>query len=163
MGKKSKIFYYVVLLVNLVIFILDLTTIEFPFFKISFGVTLVLIGLMLAIRAFSLKIDSSLFFGVTFLGLGTLNMVQYFCRNIFEAKQLWPYYLFVLALASLLTGLYFKEKLQLKLFILFLGLGLILLLFVQHLINIWLTVGLMVAYFVCYFIFNLITARKRRQ
>ena len=163
MSKKSKIFYYVVLLVNIAVFILDLSPINFPFFKISFGVTLVLIGIMLLIRAFSLKIDSSMFFGISLFGFGVINMVQYFGRNMFGVKQLWPYYLFVLSVASLATGLYFKDKLQFKLFVLFLGLGLIALLFVQNLINIWLMIGLMVAYFIAYFVINIIIFKKRRK
>lgn len=163
MGKKSKILYYTVLLVNIACFILSLLPINFPFFRISFAVSLILIGLMLIVRAFSYKIDSSLFFGVALFGFGVLNMTQYFTKNIVPLNQFWPYYLFVLALASIVTGLYFKDKLQLKLFILFMGFGLISLLFVQHLINLILMIILMCVWFVGYFIINIIAFKRRKS
>ncbi len=164
MGKKSKIFYYSVLLVNVVFFILDLLPINFPFFRISFAVTLILIGIMLAIRAFTLKIDSSLFFGVVLFCCGILNFVVYFSEKYLNigTSQLWPYYLFAVAVASLITAIYFKDKLQLKVFMLFLGFGLITLLFVQNLINLWLMIVLLVVWFVVYFIINLVLYKRRK-
>ncbi len=161
MGKKSKILYYTVLLVNLVCFILDLLPINFPFFRISFAVSLILIGLLLVVRAFSFKIDSSMFFGIVLFEFGILNMVLYF-TNI-PTKQFWPYYLFALCIASLLTGLYFKDKLQLKLSVLFLGFGLISLIFVQSLIKLWLFIMLMVAWFVGYFVINSILFKRGKK
>lgn len=162
MGKKSKIFYYSILIVNVVFFLLDLTPIRFEFFRISFAVTLLLIGIMLAIRAFTLKIDSSLFFGVVLFCCGILNLVVYFAKGL-DINQLWPYYLFAVALGSIITAIYFKDKLQLKIFILFLGFGIITLLFVQHLIKLWLMIVLLVVWFVAYFVVNLILYNKRRK
>jgi len=159
MGKKSKILYYTVLLVNVVCFILSLLPINFPFFRISFAVSLLLIGLLLIVRAFNYKIDSSLFFGVSLFCFGILNMVLYFAD--FPANQYWPYYLFSLALASIITGIYFKDKLQLKLFVLFLGFGLISLLFVQELINLGWFIGFMIAWFIGYFVVNIIIFKKK--
>lgn len=163
MGKKSKIFYYSILVVNIVFFLLDLSPIKFPFFRISFAVTLLLIGILLAIRAFSLKIDSSLFFGVVLFCCGILNMVVYFGGKYWNlnANQLWPYYIFAVALGSLITAIYFKDKLQIKIFVLFLGFGLITLLFVQHLIKLWLLIVLLLVWFVIYFTFNIIMHKKR--
>ena len=162
MGKKSKIFYSSILIVNVVFFLLDLTPIRFEFFRISFAVTLLLIGIMLAIRAFTLKIDSSLFFGVVLFCCGILNLVVYFAKGL-DINQLWPYYLFAVALGSIITAIYFKDKLQLKIFILFLGFGIITLLFVQHLIKLWLMIVLLVVWFVAYFVVNLILYNKRRK
>lgn len=163
MGKKSKILYYSVLIVNIVCFILDLLPINFPFFRISFAVSLMLIGTLLIVRAFSLKLDSSMFIGILLLLCGILNFMLYFgqTRLGWSTAQFWPYYLFAVAVASLFTGLYFKDRLQLKLFILFLGFGLISLLFVQKLINLWWMIGLLVAWFVLYFVFNIIKGRKK--
>lgn len=161
MGKKSKILYYTVLFVNLACFLLSLLPINFPFFRISFAVTLILIGLLLVARAMNYKIDSSMFFGVALFGFGVINMVLYFAD--FETKQYWPYYLFTLALASIITGLYFKDKLQLKLFMLFLGFGLISLLFVQSLISLVWFIVLMVVWFVGYFIVNSIIFKRKRR
>lgn len=165
MGKKSKIFYYAILCVNIVFFLLDLSPIKFPFFRISFAVTLLLIGIMLAIRAFSLKLDSSLFFGIVLFCCGILNLVVYFGGKYFNLNlnQLWPYYLFAIAFASLITAIYFKDKLQIKIFVLFLGFGLIALLFVQHLIKLWLLIVLLVVWFVVYFTFNIVMFKKRRK
>ena len=126
MGKKSKILYYSVLFVNLACFILDLIPgINFPFFRISFAVSLMLIGLLLITRSVTLKLDSSMFIGVILFLFGVLNMLLYFGQiyDWLTAKQIVPYYLFAIALSSLITGLYFKEKFQMKLFILFLGFG----------------------------------------
>ena len=162
MGKKSTIFYYSILIVNVVFFLLDLTPIRFEFFRISFAVTLLLIGIMLAIRAFTLKIDSSLFFGVVLFCCGILNLVVYFAKGL-DINQLWPYYLFAVAFGSIITAIYFKDKLQLKIFILFLGFGIITLLFVQHLIKLWLMIVLLVVWFVAYFVVNLILYNKRRK
>ena len=165
MGKKSKILYFSVLFVNIVCFILGLLPINFPFFRISFAVSLILIGILLFVRAVSLKIDSSMFIGITLLCCGILNFTLYFLqvyKNV-NANQFWPYYLFALAFASLVTGLYFKDKFQFKLFILFLGFGLITLLFVQKLINLWWMIGLLVFYFVLYFVINMLIFRKRRK
>ena len=165
MGKKSKIFYYSILIVNVIFFLLDLLPINFPFFRISFAVTLLLIGIMLIIRAISLKLDSSLFFGVVLFCCGILNMVVYFGGKYLglNLNQLWPYYLFAVALGSLITAMYFKDKLQIKIFLLFLGFGLITLLFVQHLIKLWLMIVLLVLWFVVYFTVNIILHKKRSK
>ncbi len=163
MGKKSKILYYSVLIVNVVCFILDLLPINFPFFRISFAVSLMLIGILLIVRAFSLKLDSSMFIGIVLLLCGILNFVLYFgqTKGGWQVSQFWPYYLFAVAAASLFTGLYFKDKFQLKLFFLFLGFGLITLLFVQKIINLWWMIGLLVGWFILYFVFNIIKGRKK--
>ncbi len=165
MGKKSKILYISVLLVNLVCFILDLLPINFPFFRISFAVSLMLIGVLLIVRAFSLKIDSSMFFGITLLLCGVLNFVLYFVQTRLgvDANQFWPYYLLALSFASFFTGIYFKDKLQFKLCVLFLGFGLIILLFVQNLIVLWLMIVLLVVWFILYFTINIIMNKKRRK
>ena len=164
MGKKSKILYFSVLIVNIACFILDLLPIPFPFFRISFAVSLVLIGAMLFVRAVTLKLDSSMFFGTVLFLCGVLNFVQYIGQRFnLDPNQLWPYYLFAVALASLITALYFKDKLQFKIFVLFIGFGLITLLFVQKLIVLWLYIVLMVLWFVVYFIVNTIIFRKRSK
>ncbi len=165
MGKKSKILYYSVLIVNIVCFILDLLPINFPFFRVSFAVSLILIGILLIVRGFSLKLDSSLFFGIVLFICGVLNFVLYFLQiyQSIDINQFWPYYLFAVAIASFITSVYFKDKLQMKLFILFLGFGLISLVFVQNLINIWWMIGLMTAWFIGYFVVNLILAKRRKN
>ena len=164
MGKKSKILYYTILLVNVLCFILDLLPINFPFFRISFALSLVLIGLLLIIRAVYYKIDSSLFCGMLLFGCGVINFVLYFGETYFNLNpnQLWPYYFFAVALASLITALYFKDKLQIKLFILFLGFGAICLLFVQNLITLLWFIISMVAWFILYFIVNIILFKRRK-
>ncbi len=164
MGKKSKILYYSVLLVNVVCFILDLFF-DFPFFRISFAISLILIGILLIVRAFTLKLDSSMFFGVALFVCGILNFVLYFVqRNTdININQFWPYYLFAFALASMCTAIYFKDKLQFKLFILFLGFGLIALLYVQELINLWWLIGLLIVWFVGYFVINIILSKRRNN
>lgn len=165
MGKKSKILYFTLLLVNIICFVLDFLPlpVDINFFTYSFPASLILIGLLLIIRAFSLKIDSSLFIGIVSLLGGVLNILSKLGDKFWgwDVNQFWPYYLFAFALASLVTALYFKDKLQLKLFILFLGFGLIVLLFVKHLIVLWLFIVLMVVWFVGYFTINLILAKRR--
>ena len=166
MGKKSKILYYSVLIVNLGCFILDLVPgINFPFFRISFAVSLMLIGLLLFTRAINLKLDSSMFIGTLLFLFGVLNMLLYFGQTYewLTAIQIVPYYLFAVSLASLVTGLYFKDKLQLKIFILFLGFGLITLLFAQKVLILGWYIGIMVAWFVVYFVANLIVFKKRSK
>ena len=76
MGKKSKILYYSVLVVNVICFILDLLPINFPFFRISFALSLMLIGLLLFSRAITLKLDSSMFIGTLLFLFGVLNIGQ---------------------------------------------------------------------------------------
>ena len=125
MGKKSKILYYSVLIVNIACFLLDLIPgINFSFFRISFAVSLVLIGLLLITRAIKLKLDSSMFIGIILLWFGIFNAMQYFAIAFdwgwLTTRKIIPYYLFSISLSSLITGLYFKDKLQLKLFVLFL-------------------------------------------
>ena len=163
MGKKSKIFYYSVLIVNIVFFILDLLPINFPFFRLSFSVSLLLIGVLLVIRSVNYKIDSSMFFGVALFGMGLINMAQYFGFAYFnlDLNQLWPYYFFALALASIATALYYKSKTQMKLFILFLGFGMISLLFVQKLIVLWAFITLLITWFVGYFVVNIVIFKKK--
>ena len=162
MGKKSKILYYSVLIVSVACFILDYFF-EFPFFRISFGLTIVLIGLLLIIRSVNLKLDSSMFFGIALFLLGVLQILKYFMQNKLTNLQIVPYYLFSIALASVITGLYFKDRLQLKLFILFLGFGLITLLFSQKLLELGWYIGIMVAWFVLYFFTNLVIFKKRSK
>ncbi|MBE7076281.1 MAG: hypothetical protein E7374_00075 [Clostridiales bacterium] len=165
MGKKSKILYYTVLLVNLACFVLDLLPIDFPFFRISFAVTLILIGLLLIARAFNYKIDSSMFFGCILFLCGILNMLAYFGKTFWDwsSNQFWPYYVFAVALASLVTGAYFKDKLQFKIFVLFLGFGILTLLFVQKIFGLWWFVGLMILWFVIYFTVNTIIYKRKRK
>lgn len=165
MGKKSRILYISVLLVNVVCFILDLLPINFPFFRVSFAVSLMLIGILLIVRACTLKIDSSMFFGVTLLLCGILNFVLYFVQTRLgvDANQFWPYYLFALSVASFFTGVYFRDKLQFKLCVLFLGFGLIVLLFVQAIIPLWLMITLLIVWFILYFTINTILFKKRRK
>ena len=166
MGKKSKILYYSVLFVNLACFILDLIPgINFPFFRISFAVSLMLIGLLLITRAVTLKLDSSMFIGSLLFMFGVLNMLLYFGQtyNWLTVTRIVPYYLFAISLSSLITGLYFKEKLQLKIFVLFLGFGLITLLFVEKVLILGWYIGIMVAWFVVYFIINTILFKKRSK
>ena len=164
MMRKSKILYYSILFVSLACFVLDLIF-NFEFFRISFGASLILMGLWLIVRAFSHKIDSGLFLGITLLGFGALNLTGYFLNRYlnFDNKGLWPYYLFVLSLSILVTGLYFKDKKQFKFCILFLGFGLICLLFMQKLIALWLMIVLLSVWFVLYFVINIILSRKRRK
>lgn len=166
MGKKSKILYYSVLFVNLTCFILDLIPgINFPFFRISFAVSLMLIGLLLITRSVTLKLDSSMFIGILLFLFGVLNMLLYFGQlyNWLTVSKIVPYYLFAISIASLITGLYFKEKLQLKIFVLFLGFGLISLLFVQKLLILGWYIGIMIAWFVLYFVVNIILFKKRSR
>ena len=166
MGKKSKILYYSVLFVNLSCFLLDLIPgINFPFFRISFAVSLMLIGLLLISRAISLKLDSSMFIGILLFLFGLLNMLLYFGQtyNWLTVGKIVPYYLFAISIACLITGLYFKEKLQLKLFVLFLGFGVIALLYSFKLFGLWWFVGIMIGWFVLYFIFNIILSKKRSR
>ena len=165
---KSKILYYSVLFVNLGCFILDLIPgINFSFFRISFAVSLVLIGMLLVTRAIKLKLDSSMFIGIILFCFGIFNALQYF-GIVFDwkwmtTKNIIPYYLFSVAFASLITGLYFKHKLQFKVFTLFLGFGLITLLFVQDLLILGWFIGLMIAWFVVYFIANLVMFKRRSR
>ena len=86
-----------------------------------------------------------------------------FMIALFVVNQFWPYYLFAFALASLVTAIYFKDKLQFKLFFLFLGFGLIVLLFVQHIIVLWLMIVLLVLWFIGYFTINLILAKRSKN
>lgn len=158
MGKKSKILYFTVLLVNLMCFILDLTPINFPFFRISFAVTLVLIGVLLITRGFTLKIDSSMLLGFIFFSFGVLNGVSYFTKMY---NALWPYYLYTTAIACLITGIYFRQNVVLKFSVLFLGFGVIIHLFVFNLLKLWLFILLMVLWFILYFTINSIIFRRR--
>ena len=168
MGKKSKILYYSVLFVNLGCFVLDLIPgINFSFFRISFAVSLFLSGLLLINRSLKLKLDSSMFIGVILMCFGILNGLQYF-GIVFDltwvtTKHLIPFYLFAVALASLVTSLYFKDKLQRKIFVLFLGFSLITLLFSLDLLRLLVYVSLMIAWFVVYFIANLVIFKKRSR
>ena len=167
MGKKSKILYFTLLIVNVICFILDFLPlpVDINFFTYSFPASLILIGLLLIIRGFSLKMDSSLYIGIVSLLGGVLNILSKIGDKLWnwDINQFWPYYLFAFALASLVTALYFKDKLQIKLFILFLGFGLIVLLFVQHLIVLWLMIVLLVVWFIGYFTINLILAKRRNK
>lgn len=166
MGKKSKILYYSVLFVNLGCFVLDLIPgIHFPFFRISFAVSLMLIGLLLFNRAVMLKLDSSMFIGTLLFCFGLLNGLLYFGQtySFLVVKQIVPYYLFAISLSSLITGIYFRDKMQYKIFILFLGFGLITLLFVEKLLILGWFIGLMIAWFVVYFIANLVIFKKRSR
>ena len=161
MGKKSKILYFSILGVNLACFILDLLPINFPFFRISFSVTMMLIGALLFARAVTFKLDSSMFLGISFFICGVLNGLMYFMdlnQNIF-----WPYYIFAFSLASLVTSIYFKEKVMLKVFLLLLGFGVITLCFTMGWIKFWLMITLLVVWFVVYFIFNTLMHKRRSK
>ena len=95
--------------------------------------------------------------------MGVLNAFSYFGQVYFalDPNQLWPYYLFALAFASFVTGSYFRDKLQFKLFVLFLGFGFITLAFVQSVINLIWFIVLMIIWFIAYFAFNIISKKRR--
>jgi len=118
---------------------------------------------MLIVRAVNLKIDSSLFFGVVLFICGILNLVLYFGQlylNI-TSSIIWPYYILAVAVANIITAIYFKDRLQYKLCILFTGYGLISILFVQKVLILGWFIGLMIAWFVLYFVVNIIISKKR--
>lgn len=163
MGKRSKIFYYSVLLVNVAFFILDWLPLNLPFafFRISFPVSLILIGILLIIRAVNFKFDSSMFFGVTLLLTGGIDLLEKLSKSI-NTVHVWPYYLFAIAIASLVTAVYFKDKLQTKLCILFFGFGLISVMFANKLIVLWLYIVMMIIWFAGYFAYNIIKAKRRK-
>lgn len=164
MNKKSKIFYFSLLAVNVIIFILDLLPIRFEFFRISFGISLIVIGLSLLVRALSLKIDSSMFMGIILILCGVLNILAFLLgkTNGVDINEFWPYYLFAVSVASLVTAIYFKDKLQYKVSILFLGFGLITLLFIKKLIVLWAFIVLLILWFIGYFTINIILTKRRR-
>lgn len=167
MGKKSKILYFTLLIVNIVCFVLDFLPlpVDINFFTYSFPASLILVGLLLIIRAFTLKLDSSLFIGIVSLLGGVLNILSKLGNKFWawDINQFWPYYLFALAIASLVTAIYFKDKFQVKLFFLFLGFGFIVLLFVQHLIVLWVMIVLLIVWFAGYFTINSILAKRRKN
>lgn len=163
MGKKSKIFYFSVLFVNIVFFILDWLPLKLPFsfFRISFPVSLILIGILLINRSVIYKLDSSMFFGVTLLLTSTIDLVEKLSNSI-TTWDVWPYYIISIAIASLVTAICYKDKLQIKLFALFLGFGIISILFTIKILVLWLYIVLMIAWFVAYFVFNIIRAKRRK-
>ncbi len=168
MGKKSKILYYSVLIVNLGCFLLDLIPgIKFTFFRISFAISLVLIGLLLIVRSVKLKLDSSMFIGIILFWFGVFNALQYFAIVFnwewLTTLRIVPYYLLSISFSSLVTGLYFKHKLQIKLFVLFLGFGVITLLFSLNLLGLKWYIGIMIGWFVAYFVTNSVMFKKRRS
>ena len=163
MGKKSKIFYYSVLVVNVLFFILDWLPLSLPFafFRISFPVSLTLVGVLLIIRAVNYKFDSSMFFGVTLTLIGIINLIEKISKIITTAHT-WPYYLIAIGIASLITTIYFKDKIQAKLCVLFFGFGLISILFTNNLLPLWFFITLMIIWFVGYFAYNIIKAKRRK-
>ncbi len=170
MTKKSKILYYSCLIVNVVCFILDFLpgfqANNFEFFRISFPVTLIVIGIWLLVRAFSLKIDSSMFIGSALLLCGAIRLVVFLAKKfggVLLGNLEWALYLFALSIASLVTAIYFKDKFQFKLCVLFLGLGLIVLLCVQNLIPLWLAITLAGVWFVLYFVLNIVMFKRRKK
>lgn len=163
MGKKSKIFYFSVLFVNIVFFILDWLPLNLPFafFRISFPVSLILIGILLINRSVIYKLDSSMFFGVTLLLTSSIDLVEKLSKKI-TTWDVWPYYIISISIASLITAICYKDKLQIKLFALFLGFGLISVLFTTGILVLWLYITLMIVWFVAYFVFNIIMAKRRK-
>lgn len=163
MGKKSKIFYFSVLFVNIVFFILDWLPLNLPFafFRISFPVSLILIGILLINRSIIYKLDSSMFFGVTLLLTSTIDLIEKLSKSI-TSWDVWPYYIVSIAIASLITAICYKDKLQIKLFALFLGFGLLSILFTTGVLVLWLYITLMIVWFVAYFIFNIVKAKRRK-
>ncbi len=165
MGKKSKILYFSILGVNLACFILDLFPIDFPFFRISFSLTMMLIGALLFARAVTLKLDSSMFLGISFFLCGLLNGMLYFGGVYLDwsANDFWPYYIFAFSFASLITAIYFKEKLMAKVFVLLLGFGFISLCFTMGWIKFWIMITLLIVWFVLYFVFNTFMHKRRSR
>ena len=95
MGKKSKILYFTLLIVNVICFILDFLPlpVDINFFTYSFPASLILIGLLLIIRGFSLKMDSSVFIGIISLLGGALNILSKLGDKFWhwDINHFWPY------------------------------------------------------------------------
>ena len=92
-------------------------------------------------------------------------MLLYFgqVKGFLTVGKIVPYYLWSVSISSLVTALYFKDRLQFKICILFLGFGLITLLFsLKQLLLGW-YIGIMLAWFVLYFIVNIILFKKRSR
>ena len=108
---------------NLLILCLFICLIVFEAYKPMFGISpkdflfpcfLLAVGLSLFIKSIIYKSDSSLWFAITFLIIGSVIYVIICTKLTFY--QMWPALLSAPALSSLLLTIFFKDFLHLKIF-----------------------------------------------
>ena len=160
MNKRVNIFYITTVAVAVACLILDLIFPDntFSFLGICFALTMLVYGLCLIIRGFSLKIDSSLFLGIVILVFGIISTMTYFTQ--WGYLDLWHYILLGTSFASFITGIYFKANVQKRLAVLFLGAFVIAFLFQIDLYNIWVMLVGIVGWIIGFIIFNNIISRR---
>ena len=162
MSKRTSVFYVVTVVVAIICLILDLIfpNNSFSFLGICFAITMFVYGACLIVRAFNFKIDSSLFLGIIIFVFGIISLMTYFTS--WGYFDLWHYILIGISSASLITGIYFKIKFQIKLSILFLGLFVLALLFQINLYKWWILIILMLAWLIGFMIVNNILHDRRK-
>ncbi len=164
MNKKISVFYIVTVAVAITCLILDMVmpNSSFSYLGICLGVTMLVYGITLIIRAFVLKIDASMFLGVIIFSFGVVTTLTYFTP--FSYVDLWHYLLLGVSLASFATGIYFKVPAQKKLAGLFLGFFVIAFIYQQlHLFKLWIMFVLMLIWLVGFIVGNNIIMRRRRM
>lgn len=161
--KRSNIFYISTVIVAIVCLVLDLIfpNNSFSFLGVCFAITMLVYGLLLILRGFQLKIDSSLFLGVIILVLGTISIIPHFTD--YRYADLWHYLLLGISLSSFVTGVYFKIKAHKNLAILFLGLFVLGLLFQLKIYKWWIMLLSMLALVIVFIIFNNILHNRRNN
>lgn len=120
MLKKTRYFYATILIILLFALILDIVTEDdLSYLGIAYFCTFIILSIFLISRGFIYKIDTNIYFGILILAspliqllisLGIKNYL-YYCGGIF----------LILALASLVIWLYFKNNFHKMLNFIFLG------------------------------------------
>lgn len=163
MNKRINIFYITTVIVAIACLILDLIfpNNAFSFLGICFALTMLVYGLCLIIRGLRFKIDSSLFLGIVILVFGIISTMTYFTP--WGYFKLWHYLLLGISLASFVTGIYFKVKVQKKLALLFLGIFIIAFLFQINLYNIWIMLAITAIWVIGFIIVGNIIGGRRND
>lgn len=111
-----NIFNLIILCVFISLLVFESIT---PFFGVSpkhfwFPCLCICIGVSLAIKAIIYKSDSSVWFSITLVLLGTLMFGVYISHMSYN--KLWPVLFSIPATSSLIVTIFFKDWLQLKIF-----------------------------------------------
>lgn len=163
--KKVKIYNYI----KLVLIILHLLTliiqgvyniIPLSFTRFCFPYFLLFVSLSLFAKFTVFKNESVLWFACVLFMMSFAIFLTYFSKLTF--KNSWPVFFLVPALCSLITGLAFKDFLQLSLFSFFFSLGFPLFLLTYDILSGWkFMVVLIISLLLGIFVVNVLVSKLR--
>lgn len=123
--KKTKVLLIsAIFLVVIFAVVMFLQFNNFKFYNIWFSLSLLFVGIYALIYFINFKLDSSLYYAVLLIALGSCSIVKYLYE--FSFYFYYPIYIFCFAFASFAVFVRFRQNIHLKIFAILIFEGIIL-------------------------------------